>query len=61
MPYSQCLIAVLFLSYLKTSVIGLSFVLALGFLLVIMSCALYGYVICLWKPCLGILSGIGGC
>ncbi|OAQ30464.1 vacuolar protein sorting 55 [Linnemannia elongata AG-77] len=42
MPYSLCLIALLFLSYLKTSVIGLSFVLALGFLLVIMSCALYG-------------------
>lgn len=57
MPYILCL-TLLFLSHLKSSVIGLSFVLALGFLLVIMSCALYGYVTSLWKSYLGILSGI---
>ncbi|KAK3844205.1 MAG: vacuolar protein sorting 55-domain-containing protein [Linnemannia gamsii] len=40
----MCLITLLFfiLAKKKNSVIGLSFVLALGFLLVIMSCALYG-------------------
>jgi hypothetical protein len=45
MPYSLYLItSILFFLAQNTSVIGLSFVLALGFLLVIMSCALYGYV-----------------